>query len=309
MPPPGEQQDDALKGDAFLTHVKPAGGKAAPGKKKGTANDSVALGMLLLTFVPWAFFFTVSCLFAFAYHQHRLLVWALVFSFGGLSFMFMVLDARNKSGGSWYLFLGLLCFFAVVSSAFAGLYNYDTHMFQYWSYEENRLYTNVLPSEPALAHLDAGKIIFSPDARVDTTRSVGFKAGAVYCVAPILDDIQATRVEYWAAGTDCCGQRADFSCDASWDAGARSGVVVVDNNSFLSTHRDYYMLAVEEAEAAFDLVSAKKPLFVRWVSDPQEVQDDFWRSGIGFLVAECCVYLLISLLFGSVMQLSSRKVE
>jgi len=304
-------------GSTFLTHVNTSarngGGKQAPGgNKKAPASaggGSNAVGMLLLTFVPWAFFVTVSCLFAFAYHRERLLVAAMVLALAGVSLMLMVLDARNRSGpgGPWYLFLGILCFFAVFSSAFAGLYNYETHMFQYWSYEENRLYTNVLPSEPAEAHLDAGKIIFSPDARVDSTRSVGVKVGAVYCVAPIFDDTQATRVEYWAAGTDCCGSRADFSCDQSWDPEARSGVVIVDNNSFMSSHRNFYMQAVEVAEAAYDIVSAKKPIFVRWVADPQEVQDDFWRSGIGFLVAECCVYLLLSLVFGSAMHVSFRR--
>ena len=55
----------------------------------------------------------------------------------------------------------------------------------------------------------------------------------------------------------------------------------MDNNSFLSTHRDYYMLAVEEAEAAFDLVSAKKPLFVRWVSDEESRPSKKTEAGSG----------------------------
>ena len=69
------------------------------------------------------------------------------------------------------------------------------------------------------------------------------------------------------------------------------------------------MEAVHEAEATYGLVSAETPIFVRWVLDPQEVQDGFWRSGIGFLVAECSVYLLVSLIFGPAMQRSSKRSE
>jgi len=106
--------------------------------------------------------------------------------------------------GSWFLSLGLLSLFAVINAVLCGNYNYWNHMFQYWSYDENRAYTNVLPTEPAASHADAGKIVFADTARVDTTRAVGFKMSTVYCVAPILDDTQLDRVEYWAAGTDCC---------------------------------------------------------------------------------------------------------
>ena len=71
-----------------------------------------------------------------------------------------------------------------------------------------------------------GKLIFSLDARVDTARSLGYKAKTVFCVAPIID-YATDSVEYWAAGSNCCGQRADFSCDDVWNPKARSGVVMM----------------------------------------------------------------------------------
>ena len=170
-----------------------------------------------------------------------------------------------------------------------GLYNYHEYMFSYWAYDEFREYNNVLPSEPAAAHADAGKLMFSEDARVDTTKAVGFKHTDTYCVAPILDDTQSSRVEFWAAGMNCCGKRADFKCDDAWDDRARAGVVILDNDSWLPSHRDIYMKAVKIAEAAFDVVSAEEPLFVRWVVDPERVQNDFWKSGVGFLVTTASV--------------------
>ena len=129
----------------------------------GSPSASDVLGTLLLTLVPWLFFVMVSCLFAFAYHRERLLDWGLVAALAGVSVMLIAPDARRKtSGGSWYLFLGLLSFFAVVASGLCGLYNYQENMFQDGSYEENRLYTNVMPSELAAAHPDARKSSSAP---------------------------------------------------------------------------------------------------------------------------------------------------
>merc|ERR1719265_981909 len=138
----------------------------------------------------------------------------------------MVLDSLKTR--PWWLFLGLLSLFAILFSVLCGQYNYWMHMFPYWSYDENRSYQNVLPTEPAEAHSDAGKIQFSHTARVDTSRAVGYKSGVVYCVSPILDDTQLDRVEYWAAGTNCCPARGDFLCDDTWNPKAKSGVVVLD---------------------------------------------------------------------------------
>merc|ERR1719231_1169470 len=97
--------------------------------------------------------------------------------------------------GSWFLHIGVLCVCACVAGSLAGLFNYYTFMYQYWSIDEGQTYTNVLPTEPAASHADAGKIVFSSTSRVDTTRALGYKVGTVYCVAPILDDTQFDRVE------------------------------------------------------------------------------------------------------------------
>ena len=41
---------------------------------------------------------------------------------------------------------------------------------------------------------------------------------------------------------------------------------------FMTSDRDYYVKAVKTAEAAYDIVSAPAPLFVRWVADSKEVR-------------------------------------
>lgn len=289
-------------------------------KQKNTANQP--MGTAAMIGIPWIMFTMICLLFSFAYHHYYFVVWLVVLAWVMLSIIFFVMDSRGRMAGSWFLFLGLLSLFAVVNGVLCGNYNYWNHMFQFWSYDENREYTNVLPTEPAAAHTDAGKLIFSNTARVDTTRAVGYKAGTVYCVAPILDDTQLDRVEYWAAGTNCCPARGDFQCDDTWNPKAKSGVVVLDTApgdasvssgdssvgvSLWKSKRDYYVKAVREAEANFQLTSADNPLFVRWVLDPQMIQDDYWKWGVEYLLAVIFIYLLISVILGAIMQMWSKR--
>lgn len=289
------------------------------------SSSGIQIGLGVYIFLPWLMFTTVSLLFATAYHHYPLLVLCLVLAWIMLSVMFLALDKRKRMGGSWYWFLSSLCLFAIAMGCMLGIYNYRMHMFQYWSYEENSVYTNVLPTEPADGHADAGKIVFAPGSRVDTTRAIGFKTNSeVYCVAPIFgDDPNIDSVEYWAAGLDCCPARGDFDCDDSWKDTARSGLVILDslandrklsNIDAPSVHfnfwrppRVWYLEAIKQAEAAYDIKSADRPLLVRWVDDPQKMQDEFWRSGVGFCIASVCIYFLFSIIIGAMLQMCSKR--
>lgn len=261
--------------------------------------------MALLVAMPWLMFLMIFIAFSFAYHHYDVIVWSLVLALVMVSLVFMILSSRLA--GSWYPLLSMLCMIACGNACLAGLYNYHTHMFQYWSYDENRAYTNVLPSEPASAHADAGKIVFANTARVDTTRAVGYKAGATYCVAPILDDTQLDRVEFFAAGLDCCPSRGDFTCDDAWSPTAKSGVVILDSDGFFPAKRDYYLKAVKQAAAAFQMVAAEHPILVRWVADPQLIQDGYWSGGVGFLVGMVFAYLFVSIVAGAVLSIWVNK--
>lgn len=315
-----------LQNDPFMTHqqskgfgatqsgnggaappqpAKKAGGRAWGGMAKGRGSNAASL--MLLMFFPWLMFVMIACLFTFPYHHLRALVWIIIVACDALACFIIYANARNRHGGTWYLNLGALLLLASLVGVMLGLYNYHEYMFSFWTYDEGRDYSNVLPSEPASAHADAAKIVFSEEARVDTTKAVGFKAGAIFCVAPVLDDTQTSKVEYWAAGTDCCKARSEYTCDDAANPKARSGVVIMDSEGLLhGVLHDFYKKAVKEAEAAFDLVSSDDPLFVRWVVDPQLVQDDYWRSGVGFLVTMSCIYLVISMLFGYVMHVLAK---
>lgn len=299
------------------------GHTSSNGKKKmAGANNSI--GLCILVFTPFVMFSVLSCAFVFVYHHFPIVAWLLAGTWVMLALSFVVLDRRQRMSGSWYYALGLLCLFATANAMGCGLYNYWTYLYQYWSYTESRIYTNVLPTEPAQSHEDAGIIMFSETARVDTTRAVGYKAGSVYCVAPIMDETQSDRVEYWAAGIGCCSSRGDFECDDVWNPKARSGAVIIDplggdvsvssekrgsgtQMRFWKSNWEYYMKAVGQAEANYQMVSSEHPLFVRWVTDPQQFQDKLWRYGIAMLIGSVSIYLLVSIIFGAGMQMYAKR--
>ena len=52
----------------------------------------------------------------------------------------------------------------------------------FWASEVQRDYSNVLPGEPALSHLDAGRIRFGPDARLDFANSARYKDSELHKV-------------------------------------------------------------------------------------------------------------------------------
>merc|ERR1719253_308704 len=136
---------------------------------------------------------------------------------------------------------------------------------------------------------------FALEAFVDQTKAVGYGApnGVKYCVAPIRDMVKTTHVEFWAVGYDCCDWAGSFTCDGAGDSAARGGIVVFDNPGiFTTSNRDYYDLARRKAEASYDLISAKKPIYVRWVKDDNlKMLQNFyeWRTA-GFIILTTSLY-------------------
>lgn len=310
----------AGESDPLASGPRTNGGTNANAKSKSNAG-SQPMGLAVLIGVPWLMFAMVNTLFGMAYHHYAPIVWLLVLAWLLMSIVFLVLDVRKRMGGSWFRFLAILCFLAILNGVILGSYNYWTHLYPYWSYDEKAAYTNVLPTQPSAALSDAGKLIFSTTSRVDTSRALGYKVNDVYCVAPILDNTQMSSVEFWAAGVNCCPARGDFSCDETWNPKSKSGIVLLGAPEpgqsaermpsiwarLFGSPSEYYLKAVREAKAAYGMTGSETPLLVRWVRDPQAIQDDYWRSGVGFLVASVCVYLLLSIIAGAILQMWSKR--
>lgn len=237
---------------------------------------------LPLIFYPFCVFFGIQLLVILLYSVEPAIVMFIVFFLfvANLAFIFMTIqDMREKIasgvggqkrlGGKKILTLvsllsALIC---VMCGSLSGASAYDAYFFPYYAFWQRAEYTNVMPSGLAKARGDAGSIVFSEDARVETTTTVGFKVGTTYCVAPVLDD-RTTAVQYWAVGKDCCKARSDFTCSDALSAKAKSGLVVRQSGMTLfGNDIEIYMDAVKQSGEVYGYVSAENPLLVRWVED------------------------------------------
>jgi len=274
----------------------------------------------LRIFLPWIFFLTVSCSFVFVYQSSPAFVWVFMALCSMTALLLMVLPQRQRampgavSNPNWYLLLGILCLFATFLAALLGFWNFQRSMSFYWAYEGMRSYTNVLPTESALAHLDAGKITFSTSARLDVHSAIGYRDGGnLYCVVPVVEQDHLGeahndqgRIEYWAAGVNCCDRSGSFSCDSAGRENVHAGLVHVNPGMFSSDDTEQYRQAVQEAITDTEMTSSPDALFVRWVDDSELAQDDYWNSAAGFLCGTCALHLMASTVIGFMLHFGSR---
>lgn len=280
---------------------------AALDRQKGVASMvATALGLrspeaIRLAFLPWLLFVVVSWLFVGgAYHGAPRVVSVLLV---GAAAACAERGWRRRSRGDiaeasqrQRLHLSVLCLLALGLATTVGVLAYDGWLAYYWSCGHSRAYANVLPSEAAAGYADAGQLIFADEARVDASRGLGYKDGAVFCVAPIRDEAWGMGpVQFWAVGMNCCDARGGFLCDDAWDPKARAGVVVSQGEALGRDWRPEYLFAIEQAEAAFELVSSPEAVLVRWVADPERLLVNLWRAGTGILVVGGAVHLLFSI--------------
>lgn len=270
--------------------------------------QSRRLTLAVLIFAPLIAFTLIMCLFALAYVH----IWAFVWLTVVILFMAALLKTLRdlKIGAAKPgVFLGVLVLVATLSGSVLGLWLYHSQLAPYWAVRLGRVYTNLLPDEPAEAHADVGIINFAEGARVDTAQSASFTAGYKYCVAPVVGatlidpDLQA--VQYWAAGMDCCTPRSGFLCDEALEYSARSGVAIIDASGLTTAEKPYYLKAVNQSIATYGTLTAKEPVFVKWVEDPWEVQAGRWNSAMLFLVYSISAYLLLSTLLAGALHLGT----
>lgn len=264
-----------------------------------------------LSLIPALVFLVVCFLFALPYHRHPVSVWMLIFiGFAACAIMcYKSLSSFQPYGNQTYVFyLAALCFIALLLSTILGFLVYDFSLSRYFLGLDLYDYSDILPSETAAAYADAGEIIFAKGTYLDTNKGVGYKDGSRYCVAPIVDDASVEKVQFWAAGVNCCGSRGAFACDDAWNPEARAGVTIRDTSKL---HRDlipWFHKAVRQAEAVLGLSSdtddsstlksgepshRDDPLFVRWVVNPVQMQRNLLWTGLGILCLGFMVFSLV----------------
>lgn len=278
-------------------------------KKGGSSFHMKSVGFLVAP--PFLMFALMDLTFAFLSGTHMPLAIVLAaLCIGFASLLFTV--GKSSVSGPIYMFVSCLCFIATFVGIMSGLSIQARFYAPYYNYHHRPIYTDVLATNAGDAYSDGGIIGFANNAIVDTFRSGTLlsQRGDRFCVAPILDESQQTRAEFWAVGMDCCEGRIGFYCDDTHSAGAKTGAVVFDTDSYFV--RDPYAKfqeAVKQSAARNGLEIPKRPVLVRWVKDPETVSDAMWRDGTLHLATGILFYGIASMLVGLALHASTSAMS
>jgi len=282
-------------------------GAVSPPERQGLRFHLYSIASLAL--VPSLVFDIVNVIVALLSYRHFGIAAFVVITCAFLALVFLIVNRYNRAG-PFYTFIGALCFVAIANGTWCGSLLSANYWAQYWTYEFGATYTNVSPVEPAAGYIDAGLVGFTSGTLVDSQQALGVNVamGPQYCVAPIFDESQQSRAEFWAVGLDCCESRLGFFCDDADDEMAKSGLVLPDTDSMFSPHsHEHFLDVVKQAGATYHIEIPENPVLLRWAADAEESAKHFMTRGILFLVVSCFVYFLISLVLGVVLHMRSRR--
>jgi hypothetical protein len=202
---------------------------------------------------------------------------------------------------TWFLFLGGTVALAAILGAAFGTIVYSSFTSPYYNLSQLHYYNETDPAMSGQAYLDAGAIQFKMNSYVDVGRSLGYKDGNTYCVAPIKfgKDI-LPNLDFWAAGVNCCGGGlaggggdgfpGSFNCfEDRQDAFVRGGLRIIDNSSLA-----FYKVALMQADEEFQRTS-KNPIFITWMKDPAQKIQSFWHSGVKWFWCGVVAYALLQM--------------
>merc|ERR1719158_2377819 len=135
----------------------------------------------------------------------------------------------------WYTFAALGFFLAVCLATVFGDMNFWYNMQPFYDIENLNTYPNINPAkEKGQQLMDAGRVYFANDARLDDKYAMGFKNLDLYCVAPIVvGSDQLASYDFWAVGLNCC---SEFN-----NPHARSGLRLMRDDQ-----RPFFRLAVQQ---------------------------------------------------------------
>lgn len=199
---------------------------------------------------------------------------------------------------AWLSFFVVTSLLAWILGGSLGQTNFNTNTVPFMQINALNDYVNVNPSIYAGSQvMDAGQIVFLPDSKVDIGKSMGFRNSDTYCVAPIVSpalEANQTTFDFWAIGKNCClGHAGDFRCGEIANPGAHAGMRLMQDSD-----RQFYLLAVNQAEAAFG-ITASHPMFFFWMEDPQReigaYETAAMKGVVTALVASAAVQLFLVL--------------
>lgn len=270
--------------------------------------------VFLCILAPWALFVSIYGVLAFSLHYSQPQAAWFIVACGFLSVagvgaaalsQRMKRFATSEKEPSWLLFLALAMLIAFVAAYVLGSMNYRTHMRPYFNMLNLNNYTDVYPTRMRGQQLmDAGVIRFHEGTRLDVAKSMGFRNGQVYCVAPItLGNETLPTYDFWAVGTNCCsGNQANFHCPGFNSQYANGGLRLMNDAA-----RGFYRLAVQQAEATYH-IRAVHPLFFEWVAEPMDAVEGWMRAGRSEFVVWMFSYFVFQTFLVAVATLAFSKL-
>lgn len=272
--------------------------------------------MIVCSLVPWALFVLVYSLMAFQFHYSQptlcnivvfvLLFFVLVIGVKALTGRFRIFSGvQSEREPSWMIFFAFSLLLAWIVGFVQGDHNFSASTGRYYDLGNLNNYTMVYPNRMLGQQLlDAGIVQFAPGSQLDIKKSMGFKNGQVYCVAPIVfGTTTPLSYDFWAVGMDCCsGNQPDFSCRNYNNPQASGGIRLMNSND-----RAYYRLAVQQAEATYD-IKASHPLFFYWEVEPSKKVQQWLIDGHADLAAWILSYLVFQIFIVAIVAVVFSKI-
>lgn len=282
---------------ADMPYEVPVPRKTSASRQYGKSHFLAVVGGL---FVPWLIFAGVYAVEASSVHYSSSAVVQLVVILAALVVLAAAgLGARawvRRDEGqdpSWYLFIALTGALALAVGVNLGDYIYDTYTEPYEDNQNLNTYHNVDVSTTVGAQMmDAGQVFFASNTKLDLDYSMGFANVDTYCVVPITSSqsAQALTYDFWAVGLNCCsGHAPDFHCGEYSNPKAKAGLRLMSDSL-----RSYYRLAVQQAEAAYD-IHASHPIFFEWLEDPTSEINAYEDAATKYLLVGILGYLACQL--------------
>lgn len=259
------------------------------------------INLVELVFVPWVLLVLILCCFLSAgIHGETPILWVMpIVLVGCVSFW---LRHHYRAGNSEEVTLGILCLAAIVIGTGVGMYANSNLLREYYRINQGASYFNVYPSETADSKLDATTIVFTNTTYVDIRKSYGFvdatdSSAPIYCVAPVTDGKDSSkRMQFWAAGINCCGTQAKFECGDADNKDAHGGIVFPGDLQVYQAGGPgtNFRNAIQGALDAHGLTSGNNVLLLTWVQNPMDIRNGLWIGTIRLFGIFAIVYLAIS---------------
>lgn len=195
------------------------------------------------------------------------------------------LSPVHAAGGRWLAFLFFSSALAAMSGIFLGDLNYWTNMLPYYELQTLNIYDSVnTATSQGQQMMDAGRVVFAENTTLDLGKAYQFQDLETYCVAPIVTGSGASKLyDFWAVGLNCCGFNAskqmEYKCGPYTSTKANQGLRLMADNQ-----RDFYKLAVQQAEAEYKIV-AKHPLLFYWSEDAEADMKSYYSFGLKYFAA------------------------